>query len=75
VRFSPQGQGQGGEDLPYVGAAERCAAAGGWHYDIDPKQGQPGRIVICESSCQRFKTAPAAAVELRVGCSSRIGVE
>ena len=72
VRFTP---GAGiPDDLFYVGSADKCdPVRGGWYYDLDPRTGAaPSRILICESSCKRFKAEAAGAVELQVGCTSRV---
>jgi hypothetical protein len=61
------------EDLLYVGSAARCdLARGGWYFDVDPATGGiPTRVVVCPASCNKFKTDPAARVELRFGCKTR----
>ena len=61
------------EDLLYVGSAARCdPTRGGWYFDVDPATGGvPKRVLICEASCQKFKTDAAAKVELRFGCKTR----
>jgi hypothetical protein len=61
------------EDLLYVGSAARCdPTRGGWYFDVDPATGgTPKRVLICEASCQKFKTDAAAKVELRFGCKTR----
>ena len=63
----------GAEDLLYVGAADRCdPARGGWYYDIAPASGTPTRIIVCESTCRRFKADAGGSVEVRVGCATRV---
>jgi hypothetical protein len=61
------------EDLLYVGSADRCdPARGGWYFDVDPATGgTPRRVLVCEASCNRFKSDAAAKVELRFGCKTR----
>jgi hypothetical protein len=63
-----------GEDIVYVGGADRCgSAARGWHYDIDPASGMsPTRIVLCPATCAQFKAAAAGKVSLGFGCRTRI---
>jgi hypothetical protein len=70
VRYSG---GAASEDLIFVGSADRCdPVRGGWHYDVSPATGTPTRIVVCESTCRKFKADAAGSVEVRVGCTSRI---
>ncbi len=60
-------------DLLYVGSAAGCdPTRGGWYYDIDPAQGTPTTVRVCEATCRRFKTDPGGSVELRFGCRTRI---
>ena len=62
----------GGDDLVYVGRADRCdAARGGWYYDVDPTTRTPTRVLLCDATCQRVKAAADIKVELRFGCKSR----
>jgi hypothetical protein len=65
-------QTAGGEgDVPYVGAAAHCdATKGGWYYDVDPQAGTPTHVIVCPTSCARFKADPAAKVTLRFGCKT-----
>jgi hypothetical protein len=61
------------EDVLYAGDAARCdPAQGGWHYDVDPATGNPTRIIACPATCQKFKSDPMAAVEIRFGCRTRV---
>jgi hypothetical protein len=66
--------GSGGvTDVLYVGQAGKCdPALGGWYYDVDPKAGTPTRVVVCPSTCDRFKGDPAARVDLVFGCATRV---
>jgi hypothetical protein len=62
-----------GEEIPYVATSDRCdAATGGWYYDVDPSApgAAPSQIVVCESTCARFKSDPGAGVELRFECAN-----
>lgn len=57
--------------VPYVGSAAACdPAAGGWHYDVDPDQGRPRRVVLCERSCRAVHDDAPASVDLFLGCAS-----
>jgi hypothetical protein len=59
------------ENVPYVDRPERCdATRGGWYYEREPGPGR--RVVVCEASCRRFKADPAAKVDLRFGCKTRV---
>ena len=63
----------GAEDLTYVGSADRCdPAKGGWYYDVPLASGMPTRIIVCDSTCGRFKADSTGSVEIRVGCSTRV---
>jgi Mg-chelatase subunit ChlD len=60
-------------DLLYVGSADKCdPAKGGWFYDVDPNQGKPTKVRVCEASCQKLKAETGGSVELRFGCRTRI---
>jgi hypothetical protein len=64
----------GGTKAPifYVGpSATGCDAAGGWHYDADPKSGAPSRIIMCPSTCEAIQKAADATVEIQLGCETR----
>jgi hypothetical protein len=70
IRFTGS---QGPQDLGYVGSAAGCAAGkDGWYYDVDPAQGLPMTVQVCESTCARFKAEGAGAIELLFGCLTRV---
>ena len=70
VRYSA---GSTAEELSFVGSADRCdPMRGGWYYDVNPQMATPSRIIVCESTCQRFKAQAGGKVEVRVGCATRI---
>jgi hypothetical protein len=59
------------ENIPYVGAVEKCdAARGGWYYDVDPAGGTPTQVLICPASCARLKGEANGQVEVRFGCKT-----
>lgn len=64
------GLGEGtSETLGYVADAEDCAAAGGWHYDVDPASGGvPSEIRLCPQSCDAIQGNAQASVSIRLGC-------
>jgi hypothetical protein len=63
----------GTEDLLYVGTADKCdPMRGGWYYDVPPGMGTPSRILVCDSSCRRFKMDAAAKVDLLFGCATKV---
>ena len=63
----------GPESLPYVERAERCdSARGGWHYDVVPAAATPTRVVVCPSTCRRFRSDQKARIELVFGCATEI---
>ncbi|HEY0705928.1 MAG TPA: vWA domain-containing protein [Polyangia bacterium] len=73
VRHSPGTQSATGRDLPYVGRADRCdPARGGWYYDVEPAQGTPSLIRICEASCREFRADARGRVDLVFGCATQI---
>jgi hypothetical protein len=60
-----------GEDLGYVGGADRCdLTRGGWYYDVDPAQGTPTHVLLCDASCGKTRSSTAVSVELRFGCKT-----
>lgn len=60
---------QGPTDLLYVGNAASCdPLRGGWHYDVDPKDGTPSQVKLCAASCARLKSGAAGTLEIRFGC-------
>jgi len=68
VRISTTGVDQ---DLAYVGSADRCdPTRGGWYYDVDPRQGTPTRVLICEATCRKVKVTVGLSVGLRYGCKT-----
>jgi hypothetical protein len=63
----------GAEDLVYVGSADKCDPnRGGWHYDADPATGNPTRVRLCPSSCNKVKAETGGRVELLFGCVTKI---
>ena len=39
---------------------------------FNPATGMPSRIIVCDASCRRFKTAPNASVSLAFGCKTEV---
>ena len=71
VQFT--GGGAVNETIPYVERMDRCdPMRGGWYYDVNPTTGMPSRIIVCDASCKRFKTAPNASVSLAFGCKTEV---
>lgn len=65
--------GAGGEDIPYVGSADRCdPARGGWYYDRNPASGPPAEILLCEASCAKVKANGSSRVDIKFGCTTRV---
>lgn len=55
--------------VPYVGDAANCdPVTGGWYYDVDPNQGTPTTILLCDASCGVF--SQGGEVEIVVGCET-----
>ena len=56
-------------DFRYVAEASRCSlTALGWYYDVDPKNGTPTKISVCEQACQMLQATTNGRVEVRLGC-------
>jgi hypothetical protein len=55
-----------GQVVYAVSSADRCGAAGGWHYD-DPAA--PTRVELCPASCEAVSET-AAQLVFTVGCST-----
>jgi hypothetical protein len=65
----------GEEDIPYVGAPDRCdPTRGGWYYDTAPgtTAAAPTRVLMCPATCARFKAAPSGSVKLAFGCRTLV---
>jgi hypothetical protein len=72
VRVTSNG---GMDELGYVPSADRCdPVKGGWHYDVDPATSTtpPTRVIICPSTCGRYKLDATAKVDLLFGCKTRV---
>jgi hypothetical protein len=73
VRYTAPGGAR--EDVAYVRTMAACdPTRGGWYYDVDPAMGKPTRVLVCPSTCQRFKqdgSAGSAKVDLVFGCATR----
>jgi hypothetical protein len=50
-------------------AASCDPAALGWHYDVNPADGTPGKIVLCSSTCNAFKNRPVE-ISIALGCQT-----
>lgn len=56
-------------DFRYVAEPSRCSlTALGWYYDIDPKNGTPTKITVCEQGCRTLQATTNGRVEVRLGC-------
>ncbi len=59
-----------GATIPYVGFPSNCdSVTGGWYYDVNPTQGTPTQIRLCEASCGELDSV-GSTVEIRVGCAT-----
>jgi hypothetical protein len=64
----------GMNEILYVASADRChPVSGGWYYDVDPatSTAAPSRVIICDTSCGKYRTDAAAKVDLLFGCKTR----
>jgi hypothetical protein len=56
-------------DFRYVAEPGRCSlTALGWYYDVDPQNGTPTKISVCEQACQMLQATNNGRVEVRLGC-------
>ena len=56
--------------VPYVGSAAGCTT-GGWHYDVDPADGTPTKIVACPTTCTQFQgSTNGSSVGIALGCAT-----
>ena len=64
----------GDQDLLYVGSKDRCdPMKGGWYFDVDPTSGTtPGRVLLCDASCNAIKASAGSRVEVSYGCKTRV---
>jgi hypothetical protein len=61
--------GQQSRDFRYVAEANRCSLTElGWYYDVDPKNGMPTKITVCEQACRMLEATTNGRVEVRLGC-------
>ncbi len=61
-------EGNGLETIGYVSSLAECAQSGpGWYYD---DEAAPTEILMCPSSCDRFKSAQNATIDIRFGCET-----
>ena len=63
----------GPENIPYVERPDRCdPTRGGWYYDDPPTNVTPSRILVCEATCNRFKTEQNGKIDLVFGCGTQV---
>ena len=56
-------------DFRYVAEPSRCnLTALGWYYDVDPKNGTPTKISVCDQACEMLQATTNGRVEVRLGC-------
>jgi hypothetical protein len=56
-------------DFRYVAEPSRCSLTTlGWYYDVDPQNGTPTKISVCEQACQMLQATTNGRVEVRLGC-------
>jgi hypothetical protein len=59
------------QSLYYVGSQAQCdPTKGGWYYDVDPSKGTPTKIIVCDATCNTFKTTINATVNIALGCKT-----
>jgi hypothetical protein len=61
------------ETIDYVTDGSGCDPTnGGWYFDKDPDSGDvPEHILVCPSTCTKFKAADAGSVQIKLGCLRR----
>lgn len=57
--------------LYYVRTPDQCDGEGGWYYD-DQTGRSPTKILVCPSTCDRFQNAGEGAVQIKLGCETRV---
>ena len=57
----------GSDAAPFV-YDPTCTAANGWHFDSEE---EPTTIILCDSSCNSVKTAPAGRLDVQFRCDPR----
>jgi hypothetical protein len=69
VEYTP---GSGAKQtIYYVESEAGCdPATGGWHYDKDPTQATPTRIIMCAKTCETLQADANAKVDIAIGCKS-----
>ena len=56
-------------DFRYVAEPSRCSLATlGWYYDVEPQNGTPTKISVCEQACKMLQATSNGRVEVRLGC-------
>ena len=62
--------------IEFVGSKAACdPAKGGWHYDVDHKNGaKPSKVVLCPATCSTVQKTPGGAVDVVQGCATRTRV-
>ena len=56
-------------DFRYVAEPSRCSLTTlGWYYDVNPQNGTPTKISVCEQACQMLQATANGRVEVRLGC-------
>ena len=45
---------------------------GGWSYDVDPNQGKPTKVILCDKSCDVVRADAMGQVDIVQGCKSII---
>lgn len=55
--------------LTYVADASQCGTAQrGWYYDVNPSEGTPSRIKLCDNACNVLSNELGGSVEIYLGC-------
>jgi hypothetical protein len=76
VEFTNEGGSK--RELYRVGDASACATAPsgrGWYYDADPSVAKPTRITVCPAVCKEFQATDKGAVNIALGCETRVVVK
>jgi hypothetical protein len=56
----------------YVGGVSNCdPTSGGWYYDVNPAEGTPSKIILCDASCERLEEV-GTTIAIVVGCDTII---
>ena len=72
LEYQPAGAGAP-EIIPKVESSSKCGSDAGWFYDREVGA-KPEKVVVCPASCEVFKAAEGAGVNIAFGCDTKVSV-